>query len=469
VNLEEVLQIPEVDFSRCQSNDIVEILHVMGIEATRNALLFHVRMVISFDGSYVNYRHLGTLCDVMCQRGHLMAITRHGVNRTNMGPLMKCSFEETVEILMDAAIYAETDYMRAVSENVIMGQMCPVGTGVFDLYVDDKPDGPFDPKPGTIALDFASPTLPHMKGDVGSGGGLSGGDSPLPGPTPLSPSPVAMATDSPGERLPTPKPTPGDEDEGLGRSAARSPFSPFRQPDANMRSPAEMSSPASPAEAQFRSPSYTPASVSPTGTEHADGNFSPSYASAASPAYTPSGTSHVPTRPEDNTTSPSYHSMLGGSSQYAGAGWSPTSDFGTSPGYAPGRGAFADATSPGTSPGYSPMVAPKHATPGYEPTSPAGADMSDSAAGYSQAPTSPLGQQPMSPMVQARDGMAPASPDYAAGTASPSYTPQPGAGLGNYAAEFEQGGADVISPMAEGESGDEGMFDHDEDVEETDY
>jgi len=75
----------------------------------------------------------------------------------------------------------------------------------------------------------------------------------------------------------------------------------------------------------------------------------------------------------------------------------------------------------------------------------------------------------MSPMVQVRDGMAPASPDYAAGTASPSYTPQPGAGLGNYAAEFEQGGADVISPMAEGESGDEGMFDHDEDVEETDY
>lgn len=78
----------------------------------------------------------------------------------------------------------------------------------------------------------------------------------------------------------------------------------------------------------------------------------------------------------------------------------------------------------------------------------------------------------MSPMVQARDGMAPASPDYAVGTASPSYTPQPGAGSGNYAAEFEQGGADLISPVAEGgESGDEGdMFDHDEDgVEETDY
>merc|ERR1719323_1509308 len=81
VNMEEVMQLPEVDFTRVQSNDIVEILNVLGIEATRAALLFHVRMVISFDGSYVNYRHLGTLCDVMTQRGHLMAITRHGINR----------------------------------------------------------------------------------------------------------------------------------------------------------------------------------------------------------------------------------------------------------------------------------------------------------------------------------------------------------------------------------------------------
>merc|ERR1719473_514878 len=135
--MEEVMQIPEVDFARVQSNDIVEILNVMGIEAVRKALLFHIRMVISFDGSYVNYRHLGTMCDVMTQRGHLMAITRHGVNRTNLGPLMKCSFEETVEILMDAEIFNETDHCKGVSENVIVGNLAPIGTNEFDLYMDD--------------------------------------------------------------------------------------------------------------------------------------------------------------------------------------------------------------------------------------------------------------------------------------------------------------------------------------------
>ena len=52
--------------------------------------------VISFDGSYVNYRHLSLLCDSMTAKGHLMAITRHGINRQETGALARCSFEETV-------------------------------------------------------------------------------------------------------------------------------------------------------------------------------------------------------------------------------------------------------------------------------------------------------------------------------------------------------------------------------------
>ena len=55
--------------------------------------------VISFDGSYVNYRHLALLCDVMTSRGFLMAITRHGINRRENGALARCSFEETVSVL----------------------------------------------------------------------------------------------------------------------------------------------------------------------------------------------------------------------------------------------------------------------------------------------------------------------------------------------------------------------------------
>jgi hypothetical protein len=38
-----------------------------------------------------------------------MAITRHGINRTDASPLAQCSFEETVDILLRAAMFAEKD------------------------------------------------------------------------------------------------------------------------------------------------------------------------------------------------------------------------------------------------------------------------------------------------------------------------------------------------------------------------
>lgn len=38
-----------------------------------------------FAGSYVNYRHLAILVDVMTFRGHIMSITRHGINRVETG------------------------------------------------------------------------------------------------------------------------------------------------------------------------------------------------------------------------------------------------------------------------------------------------------------------------------------------------------------------------------------------------
>ncbi|MBN8902677.1 MAG: LLM class flavin-dependent oxidoreductase, partial [Rhodospirillales bacterium] len=91
----------------------------------------------SFDGSYVNYRHLAILCDVMTYRGHLMAITRHGINRVETGALMRASFEETVDILLEAATFAESDAVTGVTENIMLGQLAPIGTGCFDLLLNE--------------------------------------------------------------------------------------------------------------------------------------------------------------------------------------------------------------------------------------------------------------------------------------------------------------------------------------------
>ncbi|ANQ07885.1 DNA-directed RNA polymerase subunit [Plasmodium coatneyi] len=137
-NLEHIFCAPHVDYKKTISNDIVEIFEVLGIEAVRRALLKELRTVISFDSSYVNYRHLSILCDVMTQRGYLMSITRHGINRVDRGPLVKCSFEETVEILLEAAAFAQVDNLKGITENIMLGQLCKIGTGVFDIIIDNQ-------------------------------------------------------------------------------------------------------------------------------------------------------------------------------------------------------------------------------------------------------------------------------------------------------------------------------------------
>jgi DNA-directed RNA polymerase II subunit RPB1 len=132
------MAVEKVDHTKTSSNDIREILLTLGIEAARLSLIHELRFVLNSYGIYVNYRHLGTLCDIMTNRGILTAITRHGINRVDSGALRKCSFEETVEILLEASFHSEVDYLTGVTENIIMGQLGPFGTGCFEVMMDCK-------------------------------------------------------------------------------------------------------------------------------------------------------------------------------------------------------------------------------------------------------------------------------------------------------------------------------------------
>ncbi len=136
--LREVLAVDGVDARRTYTNNLHQIIDVFGIEAGRTALLRELTQVLAFDGSYVNHRHLALLVDVMTYRGSIAAVTRHGINRADTGALMRCSFEETVEILLEAAAVGELDDCRGISENVMLGQLAPMGTGHFEVQLDPK-------------------------------------------------------------------------------------------------------------------------------------------------------------------------------------------------------------------------------------------------------------------------------------------------------------------------------------------
>jgi DNA-directed RNA polymerase II subunit RPB1 len=73
----------------------------------------------------------------MTYKGQFMSITRHGINRIENGTLMKCSFEETVDILTESAAFSQKDPIRGVSEYIMLGQLANFGTGACDILFDD--------------------------------------------------------------------------------------------------------------------------------------------------------------------------------------------------------------------------------------------------------------------------------------------------------------------------------------------
>uniref|UniRef100_A0A6N2NI13 DNA-directed RNA polymerase subunit n=1 Tax=Salix viminalis TaxID=40686 RepID=A0A6N2NI13_SALVM len=407
------------------SNHLIEVIEVLGIEAVRRSLLDELRVVISFDGSYVNYRHLAILCDTMTYRGHLMAITRHGINRNDTGPMMRCSFEETVDILLDAAVYAETDYLRGVTENIMLGQLAPIGTGDCALYLNDEM------LKNAIELQLPS----YMEGlDFG----MTPARSPVSG-TPYHDGMMSPMLMSPNLRMsPTVdgvafspyvggmafSPSTSPVSTSIGYSPSSPVYSPGYSPTSPSYSPASPSySPASPNYSPT-SPTYSPSSPSYSPTSPAYSPTSPSY-SPTSPSYSPTSPSYSPTSPSYSPTSPSY-SPTSPSYSPTSPSYSPTSPAysPTSPAYSPTSPSYSP-TSPSyspTSPSYSPT------SPSYSPTSPA---YSPTSPGYS--PTSPsynpqsakyspsLAYSPSSPRLSPASPYSPTSPNYS--PTSPSYSP----------------------------------------------
>ena len=383
INLAEALTVNNVDPVRTYSNSFVEVLQVLGIEATRGALLKELRAVIEFDGSKVNYRHMALLADVMTSRGHLMAITRHGINRADTGALMRASFEETVEILMDAAAAGELDDCRGVSENIMLGQLAHLGTGESDVFLDEK-------MLSQISVDHFQMSLgANVNTPLRPGGSATPYDDGIGIYDDWVGSPDQNAAFSPlvnsGSDTPAGFTSHGG---GFGQSGGRSPW--------GATSPNPFGSSASPFNA---SPRFSPLSPSAYGVSSPQYQSSPLYQPTSPMAYSPTSPSYSPSSPAFQPQSPSYtpSDSFGSKFTPASPSWSPVSPNAyspTSPVYNPSTdfGAASPAYSP-SSPQYSPS-SPQYSpsSPQYSPSSP---KFSPTSPAYS--PSSPQFSRSVSP------------------------------------------------------------------------
>jgi DNA-directed RNA polymerase II subunit RPB1 len=135
-NLADILVNPKVNAAKTITNNIVEIYETLGIEAVRQALFNEISEVL--DTIHVDYRHIAMLVDVQTNKGYVLSIDRHGINRGDIGPLAKCSFEETTDKLIKAGVFAEYDKINGVSANVMLGQIPPAGTGDCEVLMDHE-------------------------------------------------------------------------------------------------------------------------------------------------------------------------------------------------------------------------------------------------------------------------------------------------------------------------------------------
>ena len=134
-NLPDVLSIPGVDPTRIKTNHIQEIRDTLGIEATRQAIIDEATGVLQEQGLDVDIRHIMLVSDIMTQDGSLRQIGRHGISGEKESVLARASFEVTVKHLLNSAARGERDKLRGITENVIIGQIIPLGTGTVDLIM----------------------------------------------------------------------------------------------------------------------------------------------------------------------------------------------------------------------------------------------------------------------------------------------------------------------------------------------
>ena len=136
-NLQALLGMPGIDTTRTISDDMWENYRIFGIESARSFLIKEITKVLSFDGTYINPRHISLLVDGMCRSGSITSVNRDGIPR-EVGPIAKGMFEKAVDNFAHASAFAEHDGMKGVAASVMFGTLAEVGTGTVEIKNAEK-------------------------------------------------------------------------------------------------------------------------------------------------------------------------------------------------------------------------------------------------------------------------------------------------------------------------------------------
>lgn len=135
-SLIDLLSHPMADSKTTINDHMWDIYDCLGVEAARTFLIEEIIRVMSFDGTFVNPKHVYLLVDRMVVDGTISSVNRYGMERQHFKPLAKAAFEETVDNLLRSGIHGETDDLKGVSAAIITGRLPQIGGAKCEVLVD---------------------------------------------------------------------------------------------------------------------------------------------------------------------------------------------------------------------------------------------------------------------------------------------------------------------------------------------
>ena len=131
-NLKKLLTHPLIDPKRLYCNNVWEVTECLGIAYAKKMLLEDFKRTVGG----INECHLMLLVDKMMFKGIPTSITRYSMRTNAVGPLSKATFEESIDIIINAAVKTDTEKNTGVSASIICGNQPKIGTGYMGIHID---------------------------------------------------------------------------------------------------------------------------------------------------------------------------------------------------------------------------------------------------------------------------------------------------------------------------------------------
>jgi DNA-directed RNA polymerase II subunit RPB1 len=131
-NVEEILENPSIEPTTVQSDSVIEMAEIFGIECGRTKVIDELRGQVDA----ASYRHYTVYADEMCFNGSVTGIDRYGSKKRDASFMLRISDASPMAVIEDAAINHRSDSLKGVSAPIMMGKAPEIG----DLYNSFKID-----------------------------------------------------------------------------------------------------------------------------------------------------------------------------------------------------------------------------------------------------------------------------------------------------------------------------------------